>query len=319
MVFLEREALMTLQGILITIFASIVVGTPILKGYEYIEYKMEIKLPWLKSPIKRLVYTILFQASFLSVVLIIFLFFLYGFQSDFVEDTMMSTFWAAAIPGIGFSILATLVANSVSFFVNWKNAAVQQEVLKREKLSLEYETLKSQINPHFLFNSFTALSSLVYKDQDKAVEFIRELSNVYRYVLDQKDKELVSLEQELEFVKAVAYLYSIRYENNLVVNFNVDFDKDDMVVPISLQILFENAVKHNVISEKFPLTIDIFREIDTIVVRNSIQPRTRLPQSSRIGLANISRQYQLLGAVDIEIIKDDKEFIVKIPILKASQ
>lgn len=316
MIFLMPEAINSVQGVLLTFLYSFLVGTPILKGYEYIEYRMEIQLPWLNAPIKRLVYTILLQASFLSSVLVVFLFVLHGVQNNFDWTTMMDAFWMAAIPGVGFSIFATLLANSVAFFINWKNSAVQEEVLKREKISLEYETLKNQINPHFLFNSFSALSSLVYKDQEKAVEFIRELSNVYRYVLEQKENELVELEKELEFVKAVAYLYKIRYEENLIINYDLFINEGDFVVPISLQILFENAVKHNVISDKLPLTISIIRENNSIIVINNIQSRTSMPPSSGIGLSNISKQYEMLTGKELVIENDGKTFKVKIPIVK---
>lgn len=316
MYFLVPEALNTVTDILLTVLYSFLVGTPILKGYEYIEYRMEIQLPWLKAPVKRMVYTILLQASFLSLVLIVFLFVLHGINNAFDPKTILINFRTAALPGIGFSILATFVANSVLFFKNWKNAAVHEEFLKREKLALEYETLKSQINPHFLFNSFTALSSLVYKDQDKAVEFIREMSNVYRYILEQKEKDMVAVKQELDFIRAVIYLYTIRHGENLVVNINVDAADNEFILPISLQMVLENAIKHNEISVQKPLTVDIFRESDNIVVRNNLQPRQTLPHSSSIGLPNISNRYMLLASKDVSVVKTSTDFIVKLPILK---
>lgn len=319
MFFFVPEALNSVSDILLTILYSFLVGTPILKGYEYIEYRMEIQLPWLKAPVKRMVYTILLQASFMSFVLIVFLFVVHGINNAFDPKIILSNFRTAALPGIGFSILATFVANSVLFFRNWKNAAVHEEVLKREKLALEYETLKSQINPHFLFNSFTALSSLVYKDQDKAVEFIREMSNVYRYILEQKEKEVVAVKQELDFIRAVTYLYSIRHGENLIVTINVESTDDEYILPISLQMVLENAIKHNEISVQKPLTVNIFRENDSIVVRNNMQPRQTLPHSNSIGLPNISSRYMLISNRDVTVVKTSTDFTVKLPILKLSE
>lgn len=316
MYFFEPEMLSTIKGIILTMFYTLLMGIPVMKGYEYIDYRMEIEFPWLKAPVKRMVYTMLFQSSFLSFLLIAFIVVMFGLQNNFEWTLMLTIFWKAAIAGIGFSVVATFFANSMQFFVNWKAAAVNEEVLKREKLMLEYEILKGQVNPHFLFNSFTALSSLVYKDQDKAVEFINQLSKVYRYVLEQKDKEIVSLEEELAFLNSVVYLYSIRFEQNLKVDISVDFQKDEMIVPMSLQMLFENAVKHNEISDKAPLRVDIFRENDSVIVRNNLQLRSTKPPSSSIGLSNIGKRYNFLVNKDIEVKTDEKEFLVKIPIIR---
>ncbi len=317
MAIMDISVLSSPGGILYIAFLALTVGTTMLKGYEYIEYRIEGRISWLDAPVKRLALTILLQSAYLCGVLIILVLVLNLIEGVESPAVLLNIFVNAAAPGIGFTVIATFTANFLLFFRNWKQAVVREESLKRDKLALEYEALKSQVNPHFLFNSFTALSSLVYKDQDKAVEFIRQLSNVYRYVLQQKDVEVVPLAKELEFVRSVAYLYSIRHEGDLSISIDVHPSDNDCIVPISLQILLENAVKHNVVSDDYPLRVAIYRDgDDTIAVKNNYQPRETNSPSSGIGLQNINSRYQYLMGRGVEVIQTDQEFLVKVPIVR---
>jgi LytS/YehU family sensor histidine kinase len=140
---------------------------------------------------------------------------------------------------------------------------------------MQYEALKNQVNPHFLFNSLNALSSLIYENPGKAVEFINRLSDVYRYVLDSKDKEAVPLSEELTFVRSYLFLLKARFENNLVAETNISEEKG-YVPPMALQMLIENAVKHNEISDEHPLKISVFEKDQYIYVKNNVQLKVRM-------------------------------------------
>jgi LytS/YehU family sensor histidine kinase len=216
---------------------------------------------------------------------------------------------------ITFVVAGIIIVNSLRFFKSWKQAAVNEEKLKREKLAIEYESLKYQINPHFLFNSLTALSSLVYTDQQKAVIFIREFSNVFRYVLECKEKEVVDIATEKKLLESVSYLNRIRYDDSLQIIINLSDSTDQYVIPMALQMLLENAIKHNAISENKPLKVEIMEEEGYIVVKNNLQPKKNEIVSTKIGLENIKSRYKYLSDKDVLVEISKAEFVVKIPIL----
>jgi LytS/YehU family sensor histidine kinase len=157
---------------------------------------------------------------------------------------------------------------------------------------------------------------LVYKDQDKAVDFINQLSKVYRYLLDNRNSELVTLENELTFIKSYIYLLQIRFDTNI--EFKIDVESEFMhklIPPLSLQILIENAIKHNEISNEMPLTISINVFENQLMIVNNLQLRTNHEPSSKTGLQNIKDRYKHFTDRELEIIENEKSFIVKIPLL----
>lgn len=202
------------------------------------------------------------------------------------------------------------------FFRNWKNAILREEQLKRESLALQYESLKNQVNPHFLFNSLNVLTSLIENDANASVKYVKQLSEVFRYVLDQNTRELVSLETELKFIESYNYLQHIRFGDNFRIDFNIR-ERHFLIVPMALQILIENAVKHNEISTDNPLIIRISDDPDYLYISNNIQPRSNLPESNQIGLKNLSFQYEFLAGKIVDIVNDTKTFVVKLPKIKA--
>jgi LytS/YehU family sensor histidine kinase len=200
------------------------------------------------------------------------------------------------------------------FFKNWKEAAVQQEKLKREQLALQYETLKSQVNPHFLFNNLNSLTSLISTNPEKAIDFVKKLSEVYRYVLDQKDHELVALETELKFLESYIFLQKIRFETNLDVQIDVQA-RNFKVIPLSVQILVENAIKHNEISDKNPLSIRIFStDDDYLIVENRLQKKAG-SEGSGSGIQNIKDRYEFFTDKKVIISENTEKFLVSIPLL----
>jgi two-component system LytT family sensor kinase len=218
------------------------------------------------------------------------------------------------------SIVTTLLINSIflsiAFFYSWKITIREKEELKRAGISAEFETLKSQINPHFLFNSLNTLTSLIEENPKTATDFVQELSGVYRYVLTQKDKETVTLGEELQFIKSYVYLNEIRFGKNLNVTIDVDPSYyDRKIATLSLQMLVENAIKHNVISVQKPLHIVIGIQDKNVIVKNNLQRKTVMNESHGIGLNNIVHRYSFLSKEEVAITDDTREFMVSIPLL----
>jgi len=218
------------------------------------------------------------------------------------------------------ALFVTLAVSSFlhgrSFLQNWRAVAVNAEKLKRESASAKYEALKSQVNPHFLFNSLNALTNLVHQDPDKAVKFIKQLSEVYRYVLDTRDREVVSLSEELPFLESYVYLQRIRFGEKLRIKIDLKPSETKFVTPLALQMLIENAIKHNAVAEDQPLEIHVAESANYFVVRNSLQRKATLHEpSSGVGLDNIRRRYEILSSTPAEVLEHDGYFTVKLPIL----
>ena len=186
-------------------------------------------------------------------------------------------------------------------------------------MTYKYESLRNQINPHFLFNSLNVLSELVYDDQDLAVKFIRQLSDLFRYVLDSRDKELVPLSEELKFTESYVFLLKIRFEDKLNIKTEIEAQTSDYLIPMTLQLLIENAVKHNEISAAFPLTISIRRKNGFLEVENNLQPKEVGEDSRKTGLKNLIQQYAFFSGHPIEILPSAHVFLVCVPILKPDE
>ena len=192
-----------------------------------------------------------------------------------------------------------------------RKIAIENETLVAENLITRYEALKSQLNPHFLFNSLNTLQSLIEMDKEKAMDYVQELSKVLRYSL--QNQEVVTLEEEYRLATSFCKLMEKRYGDNLEINFDIDERlMGYQIIPLSLQVLLENAIKHNVISDKQPLAINITSDYKEgkIMVNNMIQPKIDKSAGSGIGLANLSERYRLKWNTDIEIINNNVEFCV---------
>lgn len=198
-----------------------------------------------------------------------------------------------------------------------KQTLLASEILQRQNIQYKFDVLKNQLNPHFLFNTFSTLISLIPEDAALAEKYTRKLSSVYRYILSGKDKELVTLEKEIEFVNAYMFLVSIRFDDN--VKFSIDISEELMgcYLPLlSLQLLIENAVKHNRISKSSPLSITIKSEGEMLVVQNNLQKRSSAEGSTKIGLKNIASRYELIGDAKLEIEQSPDYFTVRLPLIK---
>ncbi len=197
-----------------------------------------------------------------------------------------------------------------------RRVLLENEQLRSENLVNQYEALKSQLNPHMLFNSLNTLYSLIRESPEKAQNYLQELSRVMRYTLHDNLSHTVSLNEEMSFVRSYIYLLQMRYEDNL--NFDIDLPQELMrrqVPPMAVQMLVENAVKHNEISNRNPLTIRIHAEGNALCASNRIQPKLTDSSSTCIGLANLSKRYRLLFGQDITIEENEKDFKVTLPLI----
>jgi len=211
-----------------------------------------------------------------------------------------------------------LILNRKSHF-RMRYMEIQAEQLKKENALAQFDALKNQVSPHFLFNSLSILSSLVHVDANLSEKFIDQLSKAYRYILEQKDNETVSLRTELDFLNAYAFLLKIRFENKFDVQVSItERDAEEyQIAPLTLQLLIENAVKHNRMSGKDPLIVKILIQDDYLAVINTVRPRAEVERiaSTKIGLTNIKNRYQLLTARPVQVEQDHGLFTVKIPLL----
>jgi len=209
------------------------------------------------------------------------------------------------------------------WFYSYRSYAITQvEGIRSERwqLELQFESLKNQISPHYLFNCLNTISSLLYKDSQMAEEFIRRMSDTFKYVLSNQKQQLVSVRQEVEFVKAYYYLLQVRYEHHLKLEINLPKNiLDTPIPPLSLQILVENAVKHNQISKEQPLLVYISAQDNTHITVISTKTTSIKPSHSfKIGLENIRNRYEFFSSDKI-VIKDEDRFIVQLPVLKAQK
>jgi two-component system LytT family sensor kinase len=226
-----------------------------------------------------------------------------------------------AFNGNAATVLCTLliiaIYESVYFMHELRKSVEEKELLKRESLQAQLNALRTQVNPHFLFNNLNTLSAVIPENPAQAVDFVQQLSKVYRHILEVKDEQSIPLKEELEVLEAYAFLLRTRFGDNLAISIRVPEEKmDQRVVPLSLQILMENAIKHNIVSAAKPLNIDIFTENGTLVVSNNLQLKNQLIESTGFGLDNIRNRYRLLGDRMVEVEEGPSSFTVRIPLMK---
>lgn len=205
-----------------------------------------------------------------------------------------------------------------NFFLNqlWQQSIIEAEAYKKSSLEAKFQNLKDQINPHFLFNSFNTLATLIEEHPQRAVSFVEQLSEVYRYVLNSKNQEIVSLERELSFAKSYIFLLKMRFENHLDIQIDIpsNYYHNYYIPPLTLQMLIENAIKHNEIGSNQPLKITIIADDQHIIVKNNLQKRLNT-RSTGVGLENIRQRYQFLSQRNVEILETSDAFTVKLPLL----
>lgn len=214
------------------------------------------------------------------------------------------------------STIKGLSVGAIIFIVLlWQASLKREQKLREEKLIFQNETLKTQVNPHFLFNSLNTLSALVSTRQDVAEEFINRLSSIYRYIIENSSKDRVPLSVELSFIRDYFFLHKIRDDGKILLEVQVNENDNSEILPVSLQILVENAVKHNKATRESPLKISIYIENKHVIVKNNLQKMGVQLTSTKIGLKNLAQRVSLITGKVLIIEETNTDFIVKIPLL----
>jgi len=308
------------KNVLLTFFLSTLYSFGLGFGNGFLNVLLDKKWDWLEQTNLRVYYGILITVLYtipavLGINYIIFVIIQDVPMSDFFGERMIWIHLFYVILSLGVSTFM----QARSFMVKWKQASkteVTQQKIIAGTANAKFETLKNQIDPHFLFNSLNVLSSLIEENPDNAQRFTTSLSKIYRYVLEQKDKELVSVAEELSFAKTYMNLLKMRFENSLFYELPESLINDEArVVPLSLQLLLENTVKHNIVSEQKPLHIRIFVDGDYLAIQNDLQKKEVLQSRQGVGLQNIVDRYSIITNRKVLIEQNEQTFTVKIPIL----
>lgn len=239
--------------------------------------------------------------------------YLYNFTFDqFIEKQK----WGYYSFGLWMTLTVVVTMHVFYSYKKIQEKKVKESQIVAKTETAKYESLKNQLDPHFLFNSLNVLTSLIEENPRKAEKFTTGLSKVYRYVLEQKDKDVIPLEEELKFAKSYMQLLKMRFEDGVVYSLPEKISNPDFkIVPLSLQLLLENAVKHNIIASEKPLQIRIYEQDGSLVVENNNRPKASLEKSTKVGLSNIKQRYALISKEPVEVISNSELFQVKLPLI----
>lgn len=321
MVYFCPKCFLSLKGIKLIIpdfIFSFFMSSALSFGGFAVEKVFDKGLSWVKFPVKRLLLTLLIYLSYSFIVsyLLSVVYALLLIENVNINNIDWLAMTENTILPATIAIIVISIFTARSWLYEWRNAAIEAEQLRTEKLAGQYQSLKNQLNPHFLFNSLNVLTNLVYENADKSASFIQQLSKIYRYVLDVQQEELVSLADEIGFAQNYLSLQKIRFEENLVYDIKTDHIENFYLPPLSLQLLLENAIKHNIVSMEHPLKIKIHQKEDVLIVTNNFQPKNKNEiESNGIGLENIKRRYELMSDKKPEIVETETEFSVTLPLL----
>lgn len=299
-------------------FLSIIVATItaliIWEGSKFIQKKVTYYFPWEQSIVKHLVYEILSIFIFSSLGLIIGILIYSQLVSSL--DITISVVLQNIFVSFSLALLFIAINEGRFLFGKWKESLILQEKLKEENLLAKLESLKKQLDPHFLFNSLSVLSGVLYQDVNLADKFITQLSKVYRYVLDSQDESLIVIEEELKFVDAYFFLLKVRLQDKIILEKELPiFDNHVKIAPLAIQLLVENAVKHNQALNDKPLIIRFYVKDEYFWVENNLQLREEEVYSSKIGIKNLQDRYLYLANKSIHVIETETLFKVGLPLI----
>lgn len=298
------------------IFVSIVSLLEIVSLWEFLLFIgriLEKKLPVLHHPYTRILLQIVltYGLSMITGALffyIIDLLFKVDYQPQMIAIMHLVYFMLIAV--------MNLIYFGTIYSFNWKNDLIKLANVQREQAIVKYDVLKNQLNPHFLFNSLTSVNSLIHADPDLATDFLQQLSKVYRYILQNKEKETVSVGTELDFIANYTALLKTRFTDAIEFDIHLNEDaKEREIVPVTLQILIENAVKHNIASIAHPLKISITDSDSFLIIQNNINRKGQVEASNNQGMGNLKSLYQYLASKPIEIVESNNSYVVKIPLI----
>lgn len=310
----NRPPYLTLDKYLCTLFITTVLWV----GNRYIMIYSRKKFELFDDVRKRIFYQSIWMLVFTVVTNIIL-----GkvFEKVYMDEAIGFTVADKLIHSNSAAVFCTImiiaIYESIFFSHQLRHSIQEAENLKRESLSAQLNALRTQVNPHFLFNNLNTLSSLIPENPKHAVDFVQQLSKVYRHILEVKDEKSILLRKEMEVLEAYYFLLKTRFGNNIEVKIDVSCEKlEKKIVPLSLQILMENAIKHNIVSASRPLYINIFTENGSLVMDNNLQMKNQVSESTGIGLDNIRNRYKLLSDKEVKVTETGTNFTVAIPLIE---
>ncbi|MGJ3234303.1 sensor histidine kinase [Marivirga sp.] len=307
-----------MQYLLPSFINAFLLSSSLSYGGFLIDSLFEKRFKWVEKPITRLIGTLItysiysFIASF-----VVITGYVWARNSHLTfEELNLLHFAEESLSPVSIAVVINGIFTTRSWLIEWRKSVLEAEQLKRTVLASQNQSLRDQLNPHFLFNSLNTLNSLVFESPQRSSKFIQQLSKIYRYVLEVQSEELVPLEKELGFAKNYLGLQQIRFEEKLKFKISVQDTASYYLPPLSLQLLLENAIKHTTASAAHPLYVEINQEEDNLYVLNNWRPKKGDANNTGIGLENIKKRYQLLGKNQPEVEQNGDFFIVKLPLIK---
>jgi len=299
-----------LRGVILTVPTAILIAVPDLFIIDWLNRRF----PWNKRVFPRVLLQF-FAAVLLSAAVSQLMTLTANSITPYSEDLKLVLLYNALIYAV-VNIIIMGVLEAWVYYNQSAEAGRKAEALERELTQIRFEMLKSQINPHFMFNSLNVLSGLIDKDVTKAQEFIDEFSQIYRYVLETIEQPVSSLGKELDFLRSYLFLQQIRYGEDLTWSVNIPSALLGMVLPpLSLQVVLENAIKHNIVNHSKPLHINISADDRTLVVTNRLQPKISTTASTGVGLKNLTRRYSLITRREPRFTVEDNHYIARLPLI----
>ncbi|HEX6889078.1 MAG TPA: histidine kinase [Chryseolinea sp.] len=284
------------------------------QGNRYLLFRTRKRFTWFDKPIEKLILLFMNNIFFTSPLTIAWLCLWYraaGFAAIKWDNILIVT-----LVNVICVLFVTHVYETVFMVKEQQGEQLKNARLSKAKAEAELEALRSQIDPHFMFNSLNSLSYLISTDPAKATRFTENLADVYRYILAQKDQSLVLLEDEFSFMDKYMQLVTLRFGQALQIKrfFNGSTEKEFLIPPISAFVALENAVKHNEISEQKPLKLELHIDQNSLVIQNNLQPKRSIQHSSHIGLRNLDERFKIITGKGIDFTKDNNNFRVVMPL-----
>lgn len=298
-------------GSVFMLIASLLISIPDLLIIRYLNQNFH----WHRKVISRIVIELLIAIGLAVLVSTLITLIVNGISA--YKDSLDSVLINNALISSVLNILMMAVLEAWLFFMESNRAKLKAEMLERELSQVRFEVLKSQINPHFMFNSLNVLSGLIEKDVDKAQLFIDEFAHIYRYVLETIEKPVVSLNEELDFIRSYIFLQQIRYGESLSFKVNLPSDLLGMLLPpLSLQLVLENAIKHNVVNQSQPLGIEIIHENTWLIVKNNMQRKISSHVSTGLGQKNLVKRYAMICEYVPQFMVESNHYMVRLPLIQ---
>lgn len=308
---IDYFALRLLRGAIIGLIAGFIIAYPDLFFINYLNKKF----PWAENVVKRIAIQLSFAIS-LAIIISVLQSILANWIQPYKED-FKGVLVSNALIYSTVNIFVMAILEGWIFFSVSRQSEQKAKSLQEELMQIKFEVLKSQINPHFMFNSLNVLSGLIDKDVIKAQLFIDEFSHIYRYVLETIEQPVTTLEKELDFMRSYLFLQQIRYGEDLTWTIDIPAHlMSYLLPPLSLQVVLENAIKHNIINKLKPLKIEIYNQMNYLMIRNNIQPKISFAPSTGLGLKNLSKRYALIGNTEPIFSVQTNHYVAQLPLIE---